>query len=167
MNPREVGPESLPRLDRLPEHLDAVILTHCHLDHLGGLPVLMRRYPRTPVIMSLPSMMLARRMLHNSVNVMLRQREEKARPDLPVFTHGEVDRIGKQIVPMTYGLPRPLNVRGRSWRSRCIPRAMWRAPSPWHCVTRPCASSTRANVLFDKQRHLPGAQFQTGRGGRP
>ncbi len=159
MNPREVGPESLPRLDRLPEHLDAVILTHCHLDHLGGLPVLMRRYPRTPVIMSLPSMMLARRMLHNSVNVMLRQREEKARPDLPVFTHGEVDRIGKQIVPMTYGLPRPIERVGEELEITLHPSGHVAGAVAVALRYKDLRVFHTGDVLFDKQRHLPGAQF--------
>ena len=46
--------------------LDFIVLTHCHLDHLGSLPLLSREHPDAPVLLSYPSSILARRMLSNS-----------------------------------------------------------------------------------------------------
>lgn len=161
MNPKENGPEALPRLDALPEHLDVVIVTHCHLDHLGALPVLMRRYPRTPIMMSIPSMMLARRMLQNSANVMMRQREELARSDLPLFTHAEVLQTGKQIVPMAFGRSRPVD-RGAETLEITLHQSghvagaasvelEWKGNRILHS----------GDVLFNAQMHMGGARLPT------
>ncbi len=51
--------------------------------------------------MTLPSRMLIERMLHNSANVMLRQKEENNIPDYPLFTHDEIDRCAGRM----HGLP--------------------------------------------------------------
>lgn len=92
MHPEHEGEESLPNFGLLePDSVDAIILSHAHHDHLGSLPVLMRRQPRAPVFMSEATRILADVMLHNSVNVMTRQREELGRTDLPMFTHKGVD----------------------------------------------------------------------------
>jgi len=48
------------------KNLDLIIITHCHMDHIGSLPVVMRAFPDTPVIMTVSSRMLIERMLHNS-----------------------------------------------------------------------------------------------------
>src|ERR1044072_4875088 len=75
--------------------LDLIIITHCHLDHIGSLPVVMREHPNTPVIMTISSRMLVERMLHNSANVMVRQKEEENIPDYPLFSHEDIDRCAQ------------------------------------------------------------------------
>ena len=78
LHPKEIGNDALPEYEMLKGvELDFIILTHCHLDHLGSLPVIARANPGVPIFMSLPSQVLAPRMLRNSVNVMKRQRQEK------------------------------------------------------------------------------------------
>ncbi len=64
---RRAGPDFAPLRGAPP---DLIVITHCHLDHIGSLPVAMREYPDAPVVMSQPSRMLIERMLHNSANVM-------------------------------------------------------------------------------------------------
>jgi len=86
--------------------LDVIFVTHCHLDHIGSLPLLMRAQPAAPVVMTLPSRMLIERMLHNSANVMVREREEKGVPDYPLFTHDEIDRIAPRLHPHALGQPK-------------------------------------------------------------
>lgn len=93
MHPEHEGEEALPNFGLLPDDCaDAIILSHAHHDHLGTLPLLMRRQTRAPVFMSEATRIFADVMLHNSVNVMSRQREELGRTDLPMFTHREVDQ---------------------------------------------------------------------------
>ena len=67
LHPKKVGRRATP--DTAPlrgKNLDLIIITHCHLDHIGSLPVVMREHPNTPVIMATSSRMLIERMLHNS-----------------------------------------------------------------------------------------------------
>src|SRR5215213_3826210 len=74
LSPKTPGLGAMPDLSLLRDiELDLIIITHCHLDHIGSLPVVMRQHPKTPVIMTTSSRMLIERMLHNSANVMMRQ----------------------------------------------------------------------------------------------
>ena len=58
---------------------------------------------RIALIMTTSSRMLVERMLHNSANVMMRQKDEANIPDYPLFTHDEVDRMGKRLNGLPYG----------------------------------------------------------------
>ena len=107
LNPKQVGRSAAPDLRPLVGvNLDLIFITHCHLDHIGSLPLLMRHQPNTPVIMTLPSRMLIERMLHNSSNVMVREREEKGIMEYPLFTHDEIDRIAPRLLPHPLNSPR-------------------------------------------------------------
>jgi Cft2 family RNA processing exonuclease len=117
LHPKRVGAEALPLA--LPPGvgaLDGIILTHAHLDHVGTLPLLQRRHPRTPVFLSEATAAIAQAMLHNSVNVMSSQREELGLPEYPLFTHGDVDACGDQWAMRR--LERPFEIGGGSVRAR-------------------------------------------------
>jgi predicted metal-dependent RNase len=104
LNPKQTGRRAAPDLSLLRgKPLDLIIITHCHLDHIGSLPVAMREHPDTPVIMSSSSRMLIERMLHNSANVMMRQKEDENIPDYPLFTHDEIDRISGRLTGLPFG----------------------------------------------------------------
>ncbi len=104
LHPKKVGRAAAPDLSPLRGvTLDLIIITHCHLDHIGSLPVVMREQPNTPVIMTTSSRMLIERMLHNSANVMMRQREEEDIPDYPLFTHEDIDRCAKRMTGLPFG----------------------------------------------------------------
>ncbi len=108
-HPKQEGKEALPLLDSLRQllkerPLEAIILTHAHQDHLGSIPVLMRHFPDTPVFTTEPTLQLADVMLHNSVNVMMK-RKEQGQTDYPLFTHREVTACIKRFRPI------PLNLR--------------------------------------------------------
>jgi Cft2 family RNA processing exonuclease len=51
----------------------------------------MRQTPGAPVFLTEATAGLSEAMLHNSVSVMMRQREELGSPDLPLFSHREID----------------------------------------------------------------------------
>jgi Cft2 family RNA processing exonuclease len=94
MHPRELGRLATPDFSLLGGRgFDAMVLTHAHQDHVGCLPLAMREAPGAPVFMTEATAALSDVMLHNSVNVMMRQREEAAAPELPLFSHREVERL--------------------------------------------------------------------------
>ena len=96
LHPKQEGESALPNYKLVRDgSLDAILISHAHQDHIGSLPVLMRRQPQAGVFMTGPTAKLSDVMLHNSVNVMLRQREELGLSAYPLFTHREADQAAK------------------------------------------------------------------------
>jgi Cft2 family RNA processing exonuclease len=92
VHPKRDGWSSLPLYDHIKnEELDAIAISHCHHDHVGSLPVALRYSPRAHVLMTELSYFVVERVLHNSVNVMKRQRDELGIKEYPLYTHEEVD----------------------------------------------------------------------------
>lgn len=93
-HPRREGRPSLPLYDLVKQQeLDAIAISHCHHDHVGSLPVAVRHFPQAHVLMTELSYFLVERVLHNSVNVMIRQRDELGIKEYPLYSHNEVDEI--------------------------------------------------------------------------
>jgi len=94
MHPKREGRAGLPTFGKAgTTDLDAIAISHCHHDHVGALPVALRHFPKAHVLMSELSYFLVERVLHNSVNVMTRQRDELGIREYPLYTHDEVDDI--------------------------------------------------------------------------
>jgi Cft2 family RNA processing exonuclease len=93
MHPKSAGEEALPNFKAIADRqIEAILISHAHQDHIGTLPVLMRRQPGARVFMTEPTAEIGNTLLHNSVNVMTRQREEIGATLYPLFTHRETDR---------------------------------------------------------------------------
>ncbi len=163
LHPKRVGRVATPDFKALRGvALDLIIITHCHLDHIGSLPVIMREHPNTPVIMTSSSRMLIERMLHNSANVMLRQKEEDKIPDYPLFTHDEIDRCGRRLTGLPFGHAK--HFRGAKDEVEIMFH-------PAGHVVGAAAVEIRhkhrhilftGDVLFENQRTLQGAKFPAG-----
>ena len=94
MHPGREGRAGLPLYDVVKnQQVDAIAVTHCHHDHVGSLPVALRHFPKAHVLMTELSYFLIERVLHNSVNVMSRQREEMGIKEYPLYSHDELDDI--------------------------------------------------------------------------
>lgn len=92
MHPKNEGISALPEWDSLNgRQIDAILISHAHQDHIGTLPVLMRHQPNARVYMTEATSEIGGALLHNSVNVMTRQREELG-TSYPFFTHRETER---------------------------------------------------------------------------
>jgi Cft2 family RNA processing exonuclease len=93
MHPKNEGEAALPGWKAIDGRLiDAVLISHAHQDHIGTLPVLMRRQPNARVFMTEATGEIGSALLHNSVNVMTRQREELGTTLYPLFTHRETEK---------------------------------------------------------------------------
>jgi Cft2 family RNA processing exonuclease len=105
MHPKEEGEMALPLLGTLAGRpIDAILLSHAHLDHIGSLPVLMRQQPRARVFMTEATAAIGDALLHNSVNVMIREREEVG-VIYPLFTHRETERATDRWQHCPFGQP--------------------------------------------------------------
>ena len=103
MHPKREGRDGLPLYGKLGAgDLDAIALSHCHHDHVGSLPVACARFPKAHVLMTELSYFIVERVLHNSVNVMTRQRDELGIREYPLYTHDEVDDIAPRFQAFKY-----------------------------------------------------------------
>jgi len=95
MHPKNVGEDALPNLKPIADRqIEAILISHAHQDHIGTLPVLMRRQPDARIFMTEATAEIGSTLLHNSVNVMTRQREENSAM-YPLFSHREIDRASE------------------------------------------------------------------------
>ena len=96
MHPKQDGEEAIPRFGILDhDSVDAIFVSHAHLDHIGTLPVLQREQPRARVYMTPEVVDLADALLHNSVNVMTSQGDELGIDAYPLFTHADLDELSQ------------------------------------------------------------------------
>lgn len=179
LHPKKTGIEAMP--DYRASHdapIDLVILTHCHLDHVGSLPVIMREHPRALLLLSKPSEKLAPRMLRNSYNVMNRQRDEKGIKDYPLFTRGEINQMKDRTFSLNFGQPRFFSGE-KGERLAVTLHAAGHVPGA-ASVTLEYGHRRvfiSGDVLFENQRILDGADLpgdpvdtlvlETTRGGKP
>jgi len=90
--------------------LDAVLLTHCHLDHVGRLPLLTRKGYKGPVYATQPTIDIATLILKDSLQLQKQdlkrenqKRAQKKQPPLePLFEEDDVRKLKPLATPVKY-----------------------------------------------------------------
>lgn len=114
MHPKKVGIEALPDLNAvLDDTLDFIAISHAHLDHVGALPIISRRQNFASILASEVTSDLSLRMLRNSRNVMVRQREELGIAEYPLYSFEDIDALRPKILPFGFNRPRAFEVEGK------------------------------------------------------
>lgn len=99
-----------------PDEIDAVLLTHAHLDHCGLIPKLVREGYAGPIYMTAPSIDLARIVLEDAARIQeedaayKRKRHERegrrgAHPEIPLYTAEDAAACFALFKPVRYDKP--------------------------------------------------------------
>jgi metallo-beta-lactamase family protein len=96
--------------------LDAMLLSHAHIDHLGRLPLLAKRGWHGPIYTHQATADLARIMLEDSARLsqsdVEQENRRRARRGLralqPTYDIDDVNRVLRQLVPLAYGETREI-----------------------------------------------------------
>ena len=93
-----------------PHQIDAVVISHAHIDHVGNLPTLVRQGFSGPVYCTPPTRDLLRVMLADSAKI---QEEDAAHLNIarnyaepwvqPLYAHADVEKAFRQVVQVPYG----------------------------------------------------------------
>jgi KH/beta-lactamase-domain protein len=100
-SPDSVGKDIMPYFDapefRI-EELDAVIISHAHIDHIGMLPLLYKYGYRGPTFMTPPTRDIAVLMLKDYIKVARREGSE------PPYTEQDIDTLLRHVITVNYGV---------------------------------------------------------------
>ena len=98
-----------------PERIDAVLLSHAHIDHSGRLPLLVKRGYRGPIYTQAASADLLRILLEDAASLaeMDARRDNEHRLDgrsdhMPLFSRQDVAATMALIKPLKYDVPRDI-----------------------------------------------------------
>jgi metallo-beta-lactamase family protein len=95
--------------------INAVVLTHAHLDHCGYLPKIVQRGFRGPIFCTPATAELTRVVLEDAAKLQMEDAERanrkgytKHQPALPLFTTDDAERAIRQMQTIDYGEPREI-----------------------------------------------------------
>lgn len=83
-----------------PSSIDAVIITHAHIDHIGRLPKLIHDGFTGPIYSTKATKDIAAIMLEDSAGIIKREAEDENRP--PIYTEDDVDMVMRQWEGVDY-----------------------------------------------------------------
>ena len=95
--------DALPDLAMLQEMggLDAVLVTHAHLDHIGALPLVHQAYPSVPIFATNPTVHLMRVLLADTLKIMSIKAEQEM--ECPLYSEELVARMFTRVVSVPLG----------------------------------------------------------------
>jgi len=98
-----------------PPSIDAVVLSHAHIDHCGRLPLLVKRGFRGPIYTNAACADLLPILLRDTAELAMRGAERGNRdlapgeePVMPLFDTADVEAVLRQVKPIPFDQPREL-----------------------------------------------------------
>lgn len=96
------GSNPLPDLSMLNDkQVDAILLTHAHIDHSGALPILSESFPSVPIYATPPTIDIVKILLYDSLKIMNSEREG----ELPLYGAKQVQNLLTRLVPCNFNYP--------------------------------------------------------------
>ncbi|MPQ43382.1 MBL fold metallo-hydrolase [Clostridium tarantellae] len=77
--------------------IDAIIISHAHLDHIGCLPLISKEYPNARIYMNNMTKDLVKVLLYDSLKIMNNRESE-----IPLYAEGDVESTLDRIFPINY-----------------------------------------------------------------
>lgn len=102
------GDDPLPNLSHLTDlgGVDAILVTHAHLDHCGALPVLHQAYPAAPVYATPATHALVGVMLRDALRIMADRSEREH--EVPLYSPEAVATLATRALPVRFCERTPL-----------------------------------------------------------
>lgn len=98
-----------------PKMIDALVLSHAHLDHTGRIPLLVKRDFSGPIYTTSATMDLANIIMTDSAHIAdmdarddNKQLQPGQKPSVPLYMQADVEAAMKQMQPLAYGEQREI-----------------------------------------------------------
>ncbi len=93
------GKDPLPDFRTIQEQggLDAIVVSHAHMDHIGTLPIISKAYPNARIYMTVMTAELTRVLLYDSLKIMAYREDE-----IPHYTEQDVLAMLGRVTPVRF-----------------------------------------------------------------
>ena len=97
--------DPLPNFRTIQEYggVDAIIISHAHMDHIGSLPIISKEYPQARIYMNNMTKDLVRVLLYDSIKVMNNREAE-----IPLYAETQVEDMLNRVFTINYEVEFPI-----------------------------------------------------------